>query len=45
MDMYYCPRHLRKTQFQNFYYIHIIEIPTNTRANSYNSMVFKIGNY
>ena len=28
------PKHLRKTQFKSFYYIHIIEIPTNKGTNS-----------
>ena len=33
--VYYCPWHLRNTQFQTFYYIHVVEIPTNKGANSY----------
>ena len=28
-----------------FYYIHIIEIPTNKGANSYKLNILKIGNY
>ena len=28
-----------------FYYIHIIEIPTNKGANSYKLKILKIGNY
>ena len=44
-DMYYCPWQLRKTQFQTFYYIHIIEIPTIKGANCYNFKLSKIGNY
>ena len=45
MDIYYCPWHLRKIQFKTFYYTHIIEIPTNKRANSYKLKISKIGNY
>ena len=36
MEIYFCPWPLRKTQVHNFfYYLHIIEIPTNKGANSY----------
>jgi len=31
----------QKTQFQTFYFIHIIEIPTNKGANSYNFRKFQ----
>ena len=33
-----------KTQFQTFYYLHIVEIPTIKRANSYKLKNSKIGN-
>jgi len=46
MDIYTrsCLSHLRKTQFQMFYYIHILEIPTNKGANSNKLNNSKIGN-
>jgi len=34
----------RKHNFKQFYYIHIIEIPTNKGANSYKLRIWKIGN-
>ena len=33
-----------KTQFQTFYYIHIIKIPTNKGSNSCKLKISKIGN-
>jgi len=33
-----------KAQFKTFYYIHIIEIPTNKGAHSYKLKLSKIGN-
>ena len=33
-----------KHNFKQFYYIHIVEIPTNKRANSYKLRIWKIGN-
>ena len=38
-DIYYCHLQLRKTQFQTFNYIHIIEIPTNKEPNYYLSKI------
>ena len=33
-----------KQHFKLFYYIHIVEIPTNKGANSYKRRISKIGN-
>jgi len=35
MEIYYCPQHYRKTQFQTFYFIYIIEIPTQKGEHSW----------
>ena len=43
-DIILTQTHLRKTQFQMFYYKHIIEIPTNKGAHSYKLKLSKIGN-
>ena len=34
IDVYLCSLHLRKHIFKRFAILHIIEIPTNKRANS-----------
>ena len=44
MDIHYCLLHLRKTQCQTLYYIHLIDIPTSKGDNSYKSRISKIGN-
>jgi len=44
MDIHYCPWYQRKIQFQTFYYIHIIEIPTNKGVKSCKLKLSQIGN-
>ena len=45
MNICYCPWHLRITHFQTFYYVHIIEIPTNKGANSHKLICFENNQY
>ena len=45
MDIYFCHCHLiEENTISNYYYTHVLEIPTNKGANSYKLKLLQIGN-